>query len=209
MAIYYTQILNTNTKKILTGCFSLDGSPLKTDKNMLLELKNAINSLPSRENVFSLHPTNKNILFYFKVSKNITLASISDSRTTDKLIKRYFDDLEREFLQKYSNYSDIHYEFDDKIKSMTDSFNKKCNMLLVVEELENTHSGLVENLDTLINRGENINNLRDLAEKVNLETREMSKRVSKMKMNAKIEQYMIYIIIISVLIVLLFFYFNR
>ncbi|ELA41019.1 uncharacterized protein VICG_01978 [Vittaforma corneae ATCC 50505] len=209
MAIYYTQILNSDSKKILAGSFSLAGDPLKPNKDLLIELKNAISSLPSQHKVFSLHSTKKTYLFYFKVARDMIMSSIVDSRTTDKLITRYFGDVEKEYTSRYSELRSPHYEFDDKLKSITDSFNKKYNMLLGAEELENTHTALVENLDTLINRGENINILKDLAEKVNLETREMSRKVSQMKLNARIEQYKVYGAIAIAIFLLLLLYFRR
>ncbi|KAM0681781.1 hypothetical protein GINT2_000298 [Glugoides intestinalis] len=208
MAIYYTQILNSESKKILTGCFSLAGLPLKTDRTILIELKNAIANLPMQLKTFSLHTSKTSNLLYFKVTKKITLASIVDNRTTDKLISKYFEEVESVFASKYIDLDITHYDFDDKLKSLTDTFNKKYNVLLGVEELENTHVTLVESLDTLINRGESIKGLSDLAERVNFETKEMSRKVSQMKRNAKIEQYKIYMAIVVAVFLLLFLYFK-
>jgi len=209
MAIYYTQILNPQSKKILTGSFSLAGVPIKSNTEILVELKNAISSLPSHHGVFNLHSRNKTYLFYFKVASEIIVSSIVDSRTTDKLITRYFEEIEREFRLKHSDFGSTHYEFDDRIKHLTDAFNKRYNVLLGAEELENTHTALVENLDTLINRGENINALKDLADRMNFETKEMSRKVTQMKLNARIEQYKIYAVVIGALLLLLYFYFRR
>lgn len=209
MAIYYSQILNSENKKILTGTFSLAGNPLKSSNEILLELKNAISNLPDQIKIFNLHSTKKSYIFYFKITKKLIISTIVDIRTTDKLISNYFDKVENEYLSTYNEVTNPHYEFDDKLKLIMDTFNKKYNMLLGVEELENTHSALVENLDTLINRGENINLLKDLADKVNYETKEMSRKVSKMKLNAQIEQYKIYGAIVVAIILLLFFYFRK
>lgn len=209
MAIYYTQILNPENKKILTGSFSLTGTPLKNNTELLVELKNAISSLPVHQKIFSLHSRKNAYLFYFKITGEMVLSSIVDSRTTDKLITKYFGEIERAYKTEHSDFKTTHYEFDDKIKGITDSFNKKYNVLLGVEELENTHTAMVENLDTLINRGENINVLKDLADKVNFETKAMSKKVSQMKLNARIEQYKIYVIVGVVLLILLYFYFRK
>lgn len=204
MAIYYTQILNPQTKKILTGAFSLAGTPLKPRTDILVDLKNTVASLPSREKTFSLHA--HDTLFYFRVS-DILLCSITDTRTTATVIAKYFDEVEGAFTARHDT-TQCHYEFDDTIKALTDRFNKRCSVLLGVEELETTHSALVENLDTLINRGENINTLKDLAERVNFETREMSRKVSQMKLNAKIEQYKIYAGVILAVIILMYLYFR-
>lgn len=210
MAIYYTQILNKETKKILTGSFSLAGSPLKGNKDLLLEIKDCISKIPTEEQkTFSLHSSNRNIIFYFQISKNTLLASISDSRTSNKIISKYFDEISKPYFKSYSDHSAIHYEFDKSIKNITDAFNKKYNVLVSVEELENTHGALVENLDTLIKRGENIDNLSKLSDQISMEAREMSKKVTRMKINARIEQYKIYAVIAMVILIILYLYFRR
>lgn len=210
MAIYYTQILNKETKKILSGSFSVAGDPLKASKELLMEMKNAITSIPTdKSKIYSVHSTNRISTFYFKVTDSIIVSSIADNRTTNKVISRYFDEVLKEYAQRYSDNSSTHYEFDDTVKGITDAFNKKCSVLASVEELESTHTALVENLDTLINRGESINSLKDLADKVSMETREMSRKVSRMKLNAQVEQYKIYGVLVVILVLLLFLYFRR
>jgi len=210
MAIYYTQILNKSTRKILTGSFSLAGNPLKGNKEQLLELKNVISKLPINEQkIFSVHSSNKSIIFFFQVSEDIIIATIADGRTSNKIIAKYFAEVSGPYFKGYTDHRSIHYEFDETIKSITDSFNKKYNVLVSVEELENTHSALVENLDTLIKRGENIDNLNKLSDKISMEAREMSRKVSRMKINAKIEQYKIYGVITLVLVFLMYLYFRR
>lgn len=204
MAIYYTQILSKESRKILTGSFSLAGEPLKASKDLLLHLKKSIATLPLIQKIFSLHSQDKSSLYFYKISTNLIIATIADIRTTDRLISKYFDEIEKAYT--FSDFSTPHYEFDDKLKAITDNFNKKYKMLLGVEELENTHTSLVENLDKVINRGENINNLKDLAEKVNFETREMSRRVNRMKLNAKMDEYKIYAIaLIAVIFLVIIF----
>lgn len=206
MAIYYTQILNKESKKILTGSFSLAGEPLKAEKELLLNLKKSISDIPLNQKIFSLHSENKSRLYFYKIASQLMITTIADGRTTDKLIGKYFDEIEKAYT--FTDYNTPHYEFDDRLKTITDNFNKKYKMLLGVEELENTHTSLVENLDKVINRGENINNLKNLAEKVNFETREMSRRVNQMKRNAKFDEYKLYLIV-GIAIFLLIFVFLK
>lgn len=210
MSIYYTQILSKGTRKILTGSFSAAGEPLKPNKGLLVEMKNAMASIPvDEQKTYSVHSQSKLGIFYFKVAEDIILSSIADNRTTSRMISKYFDEMLKEYTRRYSNNGSTHYEFDDAIKSLTDTFNKKSSIIASVEELESTHTALVENLDTLINRGENINSLKDLADKVGIETREMSRKVSRMKLSAQIEQYKVYGVLIGALVLLLILYFRR
>ena len=51
MPVYYAQILNKNTKKILTASFSYSGSSLKTNTEILIELKNISNSIPLEDKI--------------------------------------------------------------------------------------------------------------------------------------------------------------
>lgn len=205
MAIYFTQILNKETKRILTGTFSLAGLPLKSNQEkVLVDLKQTIPSIPLDKKIFCLHSQDKVYLFFYKITNNTLIASICDNRTTDRLISKYFDEIEKAFVPK--DYNAVQYDFDDKLKTITDNFNKKSKMLLGVEELETTHTQLVENLDKVIKRGENINNLQDLAEKVNFQTREMSKKVQRMKLNAQYERYKIHAIIAIVILLFIFIY---
>lgn len=204
MAIYYTQILNKESKKILTGSFSLAGEPLKPNKSILVDLKQNISSLPPSQKIFRLHSQDKAYLYFYKIINGLLISSIGDNRTTDKLISKYFEEVEKSYT--YTDNNTTHYDFDDKLKAITDNFNKKYKMLLGVEELENTHTSLVENLDKVIKRGENINNLQDLAEKVNFQTREMSRKVNRMKLNARFEAYKIYAAIVAAIFILVFIF---
>lgn len=208
MAIYYTQILSKNSKKILTASFSLAGVPLKPEKTLLFELKTAVSELPNIQKVYSLNTSNKNLKFYFIISDKLLVSVIADTRTTDRIIQKYFDEVLNEYNKKYNN-EDTHYDFDDSLKVIMDGFNKKYNILIGVEELENTHSTLVENLDSLIKRKENINNLDLLAQRVNMETREISKKVSNMKFNTKLDQYKVYGVLLMIIILFVYFFFIR
>lgn len=209
MAIYYSQILNKDTRKILTGSFSAAGVPLKSNTDILIELKKLVAEIPtSEQKTYTVHSKNKLSLFFFKVQDSTIVSSIVDNRTTNKIMTKYFEELLKEYNKRGYDSNTTHYDFDDTMRVITDAFNKKYHILASVEELENTHSALVENLDTLIHRGENINNLKDLADKVSIETREMSRKVGQLKFNAKIEQYKIYGGIVIVLLMLLFLYFK-
>lgn len=210
MATYYTQILNRNNKKILTGNYSMAGTPLKGDRDLLIQMKNVISKLPTNEEkIFSVHASSKAGMFFFQIVNELIIASIADARTSNKIIAKYFDEILKAYLKNYKDSNTPHYEFDDSIKNITDAFNKKFNLLTSVEELENTHSALVENLDTLINRGENISNLKELANKISMETQEMSKKVNKIKLKAKMDQYKIYAMIIAAIFLIIYLFFLR
>lgn len=210
MVVYYSQILNKKNKKLLSGEYSSTGAALKENKTLLIELKQVLSAAALNEDkIYTFTSKSGDYTFFFKTSEILILAAIADSRFSSKDCSKYFADLSKEFLSKYSDVSIVHYEFDDSIKKISDVFNRRSNFIKGAEELESAHGVLVENLDSLINRGESINNLKDLADKVNFETREMSKRVSQMKRNAQFEQYKIYGIIGVVLLVIIYLFFFR
>jgi uncharacterized protein (UPF0218 family) len=209
MTVYYTQILNKDSRKILSGDYSPAGVPLKTNKTLLYELKDAMKTVSyDSEKIYSYNSQSGNYVFYFQFKSSYLLASITDKKTGAKDISRYFESLIGEYMSKHTDSGVISYEFDDSIRKLSDDYNKKHKLNKGVEELENAHNILVENLDTLVNRGENINNLKSMADKVNFETREMSRRVNQIKRNAQIEKYKIYGVIAVVLIIILYFLFS-
>lgn len=211
MAVYYSQILNKQYKKILTATFSLAGNPLIQEKSILVELKNVVSELPNNEKIYSFHSSNKLINFYFIVTDKFIVSAIADARTTDKIIQKYFDEVIKEYERKYgpNKLNTPHYDFDDTLKQIIDAFNKKYNILVSVEELENTHTTLVENLDSLIKRRENINSLDMLAQRVSMETKQISKKVSDIKFNAQMEQYKIYGGLLVIFLLFIYFFFIR
>lgn len=214
MAVCYTQILSKETRKILAGEYSAAGTPLKPDRTLLLELKQAVSVVPAAAGaddgkIYNSSMKRSNYAMYFKVKNGLLVCAIADKYATVKEISKYFDDLLREYTAQYADSSTAHYEFDDRIRRVSDDFNKHSKVARGVEELEDAHHMLVENLDTLINRGESINNLKDLADKVNLETREMSRKVSQIKRNAQIEQYKVYAVVALVLIFIFYIFFIK
>lgn len=208
MSIYYTQILNTDARKILSGGYSAAGSPLKSDTSLLKELKQTISSVPLEdEKIFTLASKSGDCVFYFRMQNGLLACAITDKRTGSKEATVYLNDLLAQYRLQFGDAAVPHYEFDDNIRDISDGFNKKLKVSKGVEELEDAHSALVENLDTLINRGENINNLKDLADKVNFETREMSRKVNQIKRNAQIEKYKIYGVVALIIFIIIYFFF--
>lgn len=209
MAIYYTQILNKDTRRILSGDYSSSGVLLKSDKALLYELKDAVKAVSyDDEKIYSYNSRSGHYAFYFQFRGPYLLGCIADKKIGAQDVSRYFESLASEHMSRYADSGAPSYEFDDTVRKMSDDYNKRYKLDRSVEELESAHGVLVENLDTLVNRGENINSLKSMADKVNFETREMSRRVSQIKRNAQIEKYKIYGVIALVLIVILYFLFS-
>jgi Synaptobrevin len=207
MAIFYTQILNRNTSKILADSGSSDY--INKDESILKELKQITSTVPGdNAKIYNFKSKNKKHTFYFKNYGSLILSAVSDGKTAERILSRFLDEIARLYKEKYGNEDTPHYDFECTIKKNMSTTNKRADLLEGAEQLEDAHNILVENLDTLINRGENINNLKDMADKVNFESKEMSRKVSKMKFDAKMEQYKIYGVVIATILVLLYFFFR-
>lgn len=146
-------------------------------------------------------------MFYLQYKGELLLCCITDKRISSQDISKFFQEINSAYNNTFADNTTPHYEFDDKIKQISDDFNKNKKVSRGVEELESAHNILVENLDTLINRGENINNLKDLADKVSFETKEMSRKVGQIKRNAQMEKYKIYAVIAIVIFIIFYFFF--
>lgn len=206
MAVYYAQILHVDSKKILTGSYSIVGDVIASDKNILKELRQAIRTVPSDVGkICSVSESSGKYTFYFRVMSSVLVCALVDNKTAAGDVEKFFNNILTAYFEKYSDHTATHYEFDDAIRLLANTCNKQSKVARSVEELEHAHNVLVENLDTLVNRGENINNLKNMADKVNLETREMSRKVSQIKRQAQIEKYKIYAIFFIVILIILYF----
>jgi len=292
MTVLYTQILNKTTKRILSGEFSAMGNSIREDKALLSELKEIIKQIPSdvsnrdvnrdsvmnnRDNVnnrdsslsnqssnkqiYEILSKNKRNKIYFIIQGEMIYVTICDKQTKPENIQKYFSMIQGRYQKEYQD--DIsHYEFDNRIREMSDEMNRhekgdskggknggssaynegtdrdnaynegtdrdsaynegtdrdrdrnrnnensRNDPSHHHKELNEVHNVLVENLDALINRGENINNLRDMTDRLNLETKEMSRKVNQIKRNAKFEQYKIYGVIFLVFVVFIWLFFR-
>ncbi len=119
----------------------------------------------------------------------------------------------------FSNWSTIKYHFkkahqqrltyisfDLTLKQITDAYNKNEKIIESNLELHGVDAKLREGLDTLINRGENLDQLRSMAENLNFETKAMSRKAKEIKRKELMDQYKIYlgIIILIIMIYILF-----
>ena len=211
MTLYYAQIVEKNSKKILTGSYSSNGLPLRENKKLLHELKDIL-AVATAENdrIFTRTSNDNNYTLSLLYKGSLGACLICDRRDKPQEQAGFVGDLLGEYTNTYSDSSSAsHYDFDETVKRICDEFNKKSRLSRGVEELESAHSILVENLDTLINRGENLNSLKNLADKVNFEAREMSRKVAQIRRNAMIEKYKMYVGVGVVLLVLFYFLFLR
>lgn len=207
MAIYYAQLLNKDSKKILSGSFSTNGLLLKNNNQLLHELRKMILSSSYAENkIYSANACSGKYVLYVHYSGLLILSCIADKQVALLKFSQFSKMLTDVYNENYKDQNIVHYEFDDKIKELLDMFNKSHQNNLCVEELENAHNIIVENLDSLINRGENINNLRDLAEKVSFETKEMSRKVGQIKRRNQLEKYKIYGVFVFILLVIMYIF---
>lgn len=224
MAVLYTQLLNINNKKILTGNHSTNGAFIQEDVEVFTELKHLVAKALHSDNISTLQ-TNKT---YSKTSENgrfvfyigalasfdsqLCVACIADTKTTTKTISVFLDRLfsaVQDGKIKIVNINVACYQNDTVVKQLSDEFNKQERVLSTNEILESTHTSLVENLDNLIYRGESINNLKDMAHNLRQETDFMSKKVRQMRNREKFEQYKSYAVIAVILLLLFYFFFWR
>ncbi|KAI5176347.1 hypothetical protein PAEPH01_2279, partial [Pancytospora epiphaga] len=203
--------LNETSKKILSGSYSGIGKAAKSETSLLRDLRQALGTVPpsSDEKVFRLAEARGKYVFYFQKKSGLLICGITDKRTSPEEINACFKKILVEYFNRFKDITETHYDFDDNICNIQDEFNKGSRLSKGVEELEEAHGVLVENLGTLVNRGENLSNLESLADKVNFETREMSRKVSQMKRRAQMEKYKIYALLAFVLMIILYIFFLR
>lgn len=224
MAILYTQFLNVKSKKLLTGNFSTQGAYLQDNFDLLTELKCVSSRFLDPQNfeklqqdhIFKKDSECGRYMFYIGVvplfNNMLCVACITDKKTTEKLISMHFKELVDGVLSNKLVINDIDrpcYNNDEKLKNFSDSYNKKERTLSTNEILDNTHANLVENLDNLIYRGENINKLKSMSESLKYEAQFMSDRVKAMKRREQFQKYKNYAIAMLVLFVLVYFFFLR
>ncbi|KAI4291488.1 hypothetical protein PAPHI01_0762 [Pancytospora philotis] len=210
MTIYYTQILNAESKKILAGDYSGVGQALKSDKSHLKELRKAIFSVPgTASKIFTASDSTGKYVFYFRIDGAVLLCAMADKRTAAAQIEEYFDAVAARYAAAYSEHSTTHYEFDDALRQMADEHNKKPMVSRSAEALDSAHRVLIENLDTIINRGENIDHLKNQAFKMHAGAQELFAKSAEAKRRAQIERYKVYAVFAAILVLILYFFVFR
>lgn len=224
MAVLYTQFLNATTKKILTGSHSSQGIFLQEDYAILTELKHIVTKVLSEDNInifqtnkiYSKVSENNRFVFYIHISnefnQQLCITCITDTKSTNKTILIYLDQLTKSIHENniiIQNPNIACYQNDEKIKQIADEFNKSEHIINTNEILQTTQNNLVENLDNLIYRGENINNLKHMAENLKFESEFISKKINEIKNREKFDKYKNYIIIFIICLVIFYFFLWR
>lgn len=209
MIIYYTEIYDNQTGKTLCSAFSSKGLILEENKMIFLELKGLMSRSNNLSNeIYSANSKTNNLAIYCKHKNRLAVGCVADKDANVDKISEYINSIIINYEKSYDDTLNVHYEYEVRLVKMSNEFNKAYRMSAGIEELESAHNILVENLDSLINRGENISNLKYLAEKVSLETKEMSKKVGDMKMKMRMEKYKTFGIVGIVLLIMIYFFYR-
>ena len=190
MTIFYTILRDSTTNKILGSSLSPQ-SPQLT-KSILKELKD----FPNTKKITKTESRINNTYFFvICVYKNIIFSVIVDRYEEDSNVTKYIYDLYA-YVSKSSSVL-----YDDLIREKSDEYNKD-KTLRIVDETKNI---LADSLNLVVHRGENVDNLSRLVNKLNIETKQMHTSIKNMKFNTFISKYGFKVGVAIILLILLYY----
>lgn len=190
MTIFYTILRDSTTNKILGS--SLSPQSPQISKSILKELKD----LSSSNEITKTNSSIDNTYFYIVcIYKNIIFSIIVDRYEEDQNVTKYIYDLYAHVSKSSSNL------YDDIIREKSDEFNKD-KTLRIVDETKNI---LADSLNLVVHRGENVDNLSRLVNKLHIETKQMHTSIKNMNFNTFVSKYGFKIGVVVFLLILLYY----
>lgn len=202
MTILYTQILKLPEYKIISCSFSLHGEFLQTNNKILQELRNVIQGIPDKTNtkIYDYVCTDKKHTFFMKIINDKVLSTVTDNHSSIELIDDFMSNIEKQMQD-----TDI-VNLEPYLKTESDRYNADNNFLEANIELNKTKVVCVESLNKVVQRGEIIDHLDDLAIKLREAGQRFSTTSRNMYYNDLLTQYSIYVIIVVVLLILYYLF---
>ena len=210
MTILYSQIQSLPDLKILTGTFSIHGQYIEDSNLILKELQEVIKKTPSKTDEFFNYKCNDNkSLFFIKIEKSLIYSCLTDTTTSEEVAIKYFTNISTIFTKIYTPLKSNYSGFNNELKESTNKFNKDSNYIEIGVNLEKTKEYCVLSLNQVMKRGENIEKMTVLADKLKFASDELKKRSSQMYLDTLVSQYGLYLVIVLVLFILFYFLFGR
>ncbi|KAM0687135.1 Vesicle-associated membrane protein, partial [Conglomerata obtusa] len=179
MTIMYTQILNLPNYKIDACSFSLHGESLSSNNKILSELRNVIQGIPDKSlpKIYDYNCSDDNHTFYLKISNDKAYSIITDRHTSNELATKFLGVVE----EQYNDTDNIVIE--PILKKEADRYNAQNDYLEADLELSKTRNVCIESLNKIVQRGEMIDKLGDLADKLREASHGLSRRSRSMYYN--------------------------
>lgn len=191
MAILYTQFLSLPDYKIIRDAYSLQGSTIQSHTFLLKNLRTVIQNIPDKSLHKSYEYTHKDFRFFVKVSDKI-IAIITDLTTNSEVAEMYMCSINPQ----------------EDLKKASDKFNSKHDYYEADIELKQTKSACVESLNQIVQRGEMIDKLGDLADKLREASYGLNKQSRNMYYKEMINQYFVWLVIVAIIFVIFYLFFK-
>ncbi|KAM0676466.1 hypothetical protein GVAV_000433 [Gurleya vavrai] len=205
MTIMYTQILTLPDYKIKACSYSLHGESIQSDMKILQELRTVIQGIPDKTSpkVYDYTCTNNLHTFFIKILNQTVISIITDNHTSSELASKFLFNIEEK-----TNDTD-NFVLEPILKEESDKFNSQSDFIEADLELSKTRNVCVESLNKIVQRGEMIDKLGDLADRLREASHGLSRKSRSMYYNDLMQQYSVYAVIFAVLFVIFYFFFYR
>jgi hypothetical protein len=212
MTILYTQILKLPGTQILACAFSRHGGEAERDRKVLVELRNVIQGIPdkSANKLYDYECVDGKYVFYIKILNRLAYAVISDKATSHETASKYIDSVGDLFLKVYSENEPRAYSgFEATLKSASNEFNSKSSYMEADAELKKTRDVCVKSLNKILKRGEMIDKLADLADKLKAASHQLNRSSRNMYFESIMSQYSMYAAVVVFIFIFLYFILKR
>ncbi|KAK1350547.1 putative synaptobrevin [Hamiltosporidium tvaerminnensis] len=210
MAILYTQLLKPSDLQILACSFSVHGRVLSSEKKILLELRNIIQKMPDRvQNVLYDYKYGDIAIFYIYIINDVIYALITDKNDDAESVMKYINRIYSLFTKFCVERGSKPYtSFEEVLRAQSDIFNSKSDVFETEEELKMAKDVCIQSLDKVFKRGEKIDNLLNLADRLKVAAQSLQRNTRRMYYQNLLEQYSLYIVF-ALIILLVFYFFIR
>ncbi|KAG0442556.1 25.3 kDa vesicle transport protein [Dictyocoela muelleri] len=188
MTIFYTEIL-TPKKEIKAAVFSKHGVFLKNNNKFHLEIRKAINALKN-ENFYQYE--SGEFIIYIKLEHNFIVV-VTDQTTSSNTISVFISHLTNN---------------EEEIKKLMEKFNSQNVEKKIQDEIRKTKDICAQSLNKILNRGERLKQLDELANQLDFQVKKLQRESKKLGNDGMIAKYFAFGAIFVFIFLVLYFIFK-
>ncbi|ELA47424.1 hypothetical protein VCUG_01075 [Vavraia culicis subsp. floridensis] len=203
MAILYLQLCDKKNRSILTNIYSRLGKKAIENDSVYNELRKIITAMPEDKQLFKYDSSNNQYVFFLQLSTLYVYASIVDDVTAPKDITAFYNMLTKDLEENGRETG-----FEKRVAELMNTFNSERSNDEIQKEVLKARDVCAKSLNTLVNRGEELDKLNVLADELSTKVSKFQSESRRMFMENRLRQYFVYVLIVVIIFIIYYIIFK-